>query len=87
MNATGYADSDIGAFETGSPQLTIQQAGNAAVLSWPAYYGGVIVQSVTNVVLSNAWTTVAVAPVVSGNQYVFTSGPIAGSRFYRVKGN
>jgi hypothetical protein len=86
-NAAGGDGSDIGAFESGSPQLVIQKAGSAAVLSWPSYYGGFIVQSVTNVLLSNAWTTVAGTPVVSGNQYLFTNSPITGNKFYRLKGN
>jgi hypothetical protein len=86
-NAAGGDGSDIGAFESGSPQLVIQKAGSAAVLSWPSYYGGVTVQSVTNVILSNAWTTVASTPVVSGNQYVFTNSPITGNKFYRLRGN
>jgi len=86
-NAAGGDGSDIGAFESGSPQLAIQKAGSAAVLSWPSYYGGVTVQSVTNVALSNAWTTVAGTPVVSGNQYVFTNSPVPGDKFYRLKGN
>jgi hypothetical protein len=86
-NAAGGDGSDIGAFESGSPPLEIQKAGSAVVLSWPSFYGGVTVQSVTNVVLSNAWTTVAGTPVVSSNQYVLTNGPITGNKFYRLKGN
>ena len=86
-NAAGGDGSDIGAFESGSPILTVQKFGNAAVLSWPAYYGGFAVQAVTNLSLSNAWTAVAGNPLVSGNQYVFTNGPITGNKFYRLKGN
>ena len=78
---------DIGAFEFGRPRLAIQKVASAAVLSWPSYYGGFAVQSVTNLGLSNAWTTVAGTPVVSGNQYLFTNSPIAGNKFYRLKGN
>jgi hypothetical protein len=86
-NAGGGDGSDIGAFESGSPTLTIQKAGSAAVLSWPSYYGGFAVQFVTNVILSNAWTAVAGTQVVSGNQYLFTNGPITGNKLYRLKGN
>jgi parallel beta-helix repeat protein len=86
-NAAGGDGSDMGAFEAGSPQLAIQKSGSAAVLSWPSYYGGFTVQSVTNVSLSNAWTAVAGTPVVSGNQYVFTNGPLTGNKFYRLEGN
>ncbi len=86
-NAASGDGSDIGAFESGSPKLAIQQTGGAALLSWPSHYGGFTVQSVTNIVLSNAWTTVVGSPVVSGNQYVFTNSPITGNKFYRLKGN
>jgi hypothetical protein len=86
-NAAGGDGSDIGAFESGSPHLAIQKAGSAAVLSWPSYYGGFTVQSVTNFTLSNAWTAVAGLPVVSGNQYMFTNSPLSGKKFYRLKGN
>jgi hypothetical protein len=86
-NAAGGDGSDIGAFESGSPRLAIQKAGSAAVLSWPSYYGGFTVQSVTNVTLSNAWTAVAGIPVVSGSQYVFANGTLSGNKFYRLKGN
>jgi hypothetical protein len=86
-NAIGNDASDIGAFEFGQARLAIQKAGTAAVLSWPSYYGGLTVQSVTNPILSNAWATVAGTPVVSGNQYSFTNNPISGHAFYRLKGN
>jgi hypothetical protein len=87
-NANPGDGSDIGAFEVGKPpQLAIQKAASAAVLSWPSYYGGFDVQSVTNLSLSNAWTNESGTPVVSGDRYVFTNGPISGNRFYRLKGN
>jgi hypothetical protein len=86
-NASGGDGSDIGAFESGGPQLNIQELGTSAVLSWPAYYGGFTLQSVTNLSLANSWTTVGGAPTASGNQYVFTNGPTTGNQFYRLKGN
>ena len=50
-NAAGGDGSDIGAFESGTPQLAIQKTGSAVVLSWPSYYGGFTLLSVTNVTL------------------------------------
>ena len=86
-NAVGGVGSDIGAFELGSPTLHIQKFATNAVLSWPSYYGDFTLQFVTNLMLSNDWTTVAGPPVVSGSQYVSTNGPLTGHKFYRLKGN
>lgn len=86
-NANSGDGTDIGAFEFAQPQLAIQQADSAAVLSWPAYYGGFTLQSVANPILSNGWATVAGTPVVSGDHYVFTNSPISGNQFYRLKGD
>ncbi len=86
-NAGGGDGSDIGAFELGSPTLNIQMFTTDAVLSWESYYGDFTLESVTNVNLANAWTAVGGTPEVSGNQYVFTNGPITGNTFYRLKGN
>ena len=57
------------------------------MLSWPSWYGDFTLQSVTNLSLSNAWTAVGGPPVMNGNQYVLTNGPITGDKFYRLKGN
>jgi CSLREA domain-containing protein len=84
-NASPGDGSDMGAFELARPQLAIQSTANGAVLSWPAYYGGFTVQAATDIVLSNAWATVAGAPVVSGNRYVFTNSPITGNKFFQLK--
>ncbi len=86
-NAVGSVGSDIGAFELGSPTLRIQKFVTNAVLSWPSYYGDFTLQVVTNLMLSNDWTTVAGPPVVSGSQYVSTNGPLTGHKFFRLRGN
>ncbi len=86
-NASGGDGSDIGAFELGQPTLSIQQAGNAAVLSWPSYYGYFTLQSSTNVASSNAWITAAGSAVIVGNQYQQTNSPISGNQFFRLYRN
>jgi hypothetical protein len=86
-NASGGDGSDIGAFELGAPRLNIQRVNANAVLSWPSYYGEITLQSVTNVIASNSWATVAGTPVVVAGQYLLTNGPISGNRFFRLKGN
>jgi hypothetical protein len=79
--------SDIGAFELGRPTLNIQKFNTNAILSWQSYYGDFTLQSVTNVIASNSWATVADMPTVVANQYVLTNGPISGNEFFRLKGN
>ncbi len=86
-NANPGDGRDIGAFEFARPRLAIQKAGNAALLSWPFYYGGFTVQSVTNPSTSNSWTAEAGSLVVSSNLYFFTNGPLSSKKFYRLKAN
>jgi fibronectin-binding autotransporter adhesin len=86
-NAGGGDGSDIGTFELGRPNLTIQQFATVAVLYWPSYYSDFILQSVTDINASNSWAIVAGTPVVVASQNVLTNGPILGNRFYRLKGN
>ena len=84
-NAGSGDGSDIGAFELGSPQLVLQMAGTAAVLSWPYYYGDFLVQGAATTTSSNAWAAVSGTPSVSGSQYVLTNSPVAGVKFFRLK--
>jgi hypothetical protein len=35
--------------------------------------------------LPNAWTTVSGMPVVVGNQFFVTNGPVTGTRYYRLR--
>jgi len=86
-NAAGGDGSDIGAFELGIPILSIRKLTANAILSWPSCYGDFTLQSVTKLMLSNAWTAVEAPPVVSGHQYVLTNGPITGDMFFRLHEN
>jgi hypothetical protein len=86
-NAAGGDGSDIGAFESGQPQLAIQQAGGAAILSWPGYYGGFIVEVRTNLNPPNVWNSQSGEIAVIANRNVFTNLPESGTRFYRLKGH
>jgi hypothetical protein len=88
-NAAGGDGSDIGAFERGRPRLNIQQAGNAAVLSWPSYYGNgeFSLQSATGVAASGSWVLASGSPGVVGSQYQQTNSPIAGNQYFRLKSN
>jgi hypothetical protein len=86
-NASGGDGSDIGAFESGSPPLNIQKAGSSVVLSWPSYYGGFTLESVTNLPGSNGWTSVGGSAVVIGSEYQQTNSRISGNQFFRLRGN
>ncbi len=83
-NASGGDGSDIGAFEFGSPLMSIQRVGGNAVLSWPAFYGGFHLQSSAALGSSANWTAEPGIPVVVGNQFTLTNGPAAGNKFYRL---
>lgn len=82
-NASGGDGSDIGAFEFGSPALSIQQVADSVVLSWPSYYGGFRLQSETDLT-SDGWTNEPGTAVVVGNQFTVTNGLVTGNTFYRL---
>ena len=86
-NASGGDGSDVGAFELGRPTLNIQQFNASVVLSWQSFYGDFTLQSVTNILSSNSWATVAGTRAIVANQYVLTNGLVSGNWFYRLKGN
>jgi len=86
-NASGGDGSDIGAFEAGNPTLQIEQSGTNVVLSWPSYYGGVTVQTSTNLASPGAWISLPDAPTVLGDQLTITNGISSGTLFYRLKNN
>lgn len=75
--------SDIGAYELGNPQLSIQSSGTNAVVSWPAYYGGFTLESNSDL-SSTTWNYVPGSPSVINNQY-WQTNPISGTMtFYRL---
>jgi len=85
-NAAGGDGSDIGAFELGSPTLTIQTIASNSIVTWPFYYGGFTLQSATNLALNN-WANVPGTPVIVANRYSVTNGPFSVNQFFRLKGN
>jgi hypothetical protein len=82
-NAPGGDGSDIGAFELGTADLGLDVASNNVVLSWPAYYGDLTLQSATNLNSKN-WSDVPDTPVVVGNQLVVTNRMTNTGTFYRL---
>ena len=87
-NAIEFGDgSDIGAFEVEPPSLNIQQIGNAAVMSWPNYYGNFSLQTNGSVAAASSWGNAPGTPVAIGTQYYFTNSPVSGVKFFRLKSN
>jgi len=84
-NASGGDGSDIGAFESGTPQLSIQADGPNVVLSWPGYYGGFTLQ-IGSLSPSDTWLNFPRVVGTVGNQYHFTNGPISGNALFRLQG-
>jgi uncharacterized repeat protein (TIGR03803 family) len=66
-----------------SPQLTITPTGANVILAWPTNSTGYTLESTTNLV-SPAWTTNSLAPVVVNGQNTVTN-PISGTQqFFRL---
>jgi predicted outer membrane repeat protein len=86
-NAAGGDGSDIGAVEFNQPTLAIQKVETNVVLSWESFLGAFTLETSTNLGTTNGWSAVAGSPSLNGNQYQQTNGPIAGTQFFRLRGN
>ena len=71
------------AFDFFTMQLSVTLSGGNAVLTWPVYPDGFLLESTPVVGSSVGWTDVNVAPVVTNNQKSVTVNP-SGSQFYRL---
>jgi len=80
----GGDGSDIGAFELGSGDLGAAISTNGLVLSWPAYYGDLTLQSATSFQGSSNWSVVPDTPVLVANQFVVTNRMTNAMQFYRL---
>lgn len=79
----GGDGSDIGAFELGSSDLGMGISKTNVVLSWPAWYGDLMVQSATSLQGSN-WNYLSVTPYQVGSQLVVTNPMTNAMMFYRL---
>lgn len=84
-NPSGGDGSDIGAFELGSPPLTVVHFRTNIVVSWPSYYGDFLLESSTNLSTTN-WLSVPNTPVALGSQFIVTNNVSVGNRLYRLHG-
>ena len=83
-NAAGGDGSDIGAFELGRPDLGLGKGSNNILITWPASYGDFKLQSTTNVVLPNSWSSVTDSPAIVGSVLTVSNNPTGANRFYRL---
>ncbi len=83
-NAAGGDGSDIGAFELGSSEVGLSMTGTNVVLSWPAYYGDLMLQSATNLQGANNWSNVTQPPVLAGGQFIVVLPVIEPVKFFRL---
>ena len=78
--------SSIRFFSVPPPALTIQQAGSAAVVSWPLYATGYELQSSESVGAGSSWQPVTNAPVgVVDFKNTVTNQLARNSRFFRLR--
>ncbi|HVM48010.1 MAG TPA: choice-of-anchor Q domain-containing protein [Candidatus Acidoferrum sp.] len=84
-NAAGGDGSDVGAFELGSPGLSIARQPPKAVISWPGYYGDFQLESVATLAASNNWSNVTNPVSNSGTTYSVTVPADTGNEFYRLQ--
>jgi predicted outer membrane repeat protein len=83
-NASGGDGSDIGAFELNPPSLNIARSGASVVLSWPASFASIQVQSATNLPAGTNWTLVTGSPTLIGDRYYLTNAESGPQTFYRL---
>jgi hypothetical protein len=85
-----YDGNDIGAVELGSTPLGMSKGGGGGdgggklVLSWPAYYGDLKLQSVSNLQGPDGWTDVREEPVLIEDMFYVTNRMTDPSRFFRL---
>lgn len=67
------------------PHLHIARSGNYVLISWPTNFTGFILESTPLLSLTAAWTRVASAPLVLGDQFAVVQRSDAGNRFFRLR--
>ena len=76
--------SDIGAFESGSPNLSITRSPPNVVVSWPSYYGDFTLQRNTNSIASVNWSNAPGTIQDNGTIKYLIVNPPTGNRFYQL---
>ena len=72
------------AFEFVALPLSISRDGTNAIISWPLYPDGCVLQTVASLDQTNSWSTVNVVPTVTNNVNR-VSVPASGTAFYRLR--
>jgi uncharacterized repeat protein (TIGR03803 family) len=66
------------------PPLVISRSGTNVLVMWPTNFTGFTLQSTTNLLSPEVWSTVSPAPAIVGGQYIVTNGNSGSSKFYRL---
>jgi hypothetical protein len=72
------------AFEFFSLSLNIAPSDANAVLTWPVYPAGFVLESTTNLNSPVAWSTNNLVPAVTNNQNQVVWGASSGNQFFRL---
>jgi uncharacterized repeat protein (TIGR03803 family) len=70
-----------------APQVMISRSAADVVLIWPTNSAGFTLQSTTNIVSSEVWTTVSAGPVVVNGQNTVTNRITGSQQFFRLISN
>jgi Subtilase family len=73
------------AWEFFCTSLNVAQSDTNAVLTWPTYPDGFVVQSATNLTPPVVWNTLNVTPIVTSNQNQVTFATTNASQFFRLQ--
>ena len=67
-----------------SPMLQAQVSGNGAVLSWPLSTANYVLETSTNLMATNSWTTITKIPAIVNFKNTITNAISEPNRFYRL---
>lgn len=80
-----YDNFEISRMTIAGPQLNIQPAGSAVVLSWPTNAAGYVLESTPTLGPGANWQTNSSVPFVTNGMYVVTNANLGSQQFYRLK--
>lgn len=86
-NAAGGDGADIGAVESDLPILSLAPSAVGMVISWDTNSPNYILQSTTNLLSPDDWTTVPGTALIVNQQFTITNHIDAGQKFFRLRDN
>ncbi len=86
-NAVGGDGSDIGAFESVLPILSLTKSAASIVISWDTNSPGYILECATNLALPDSWTTAIGTTLVVNKQFRVINQMDSGKMYFRLRSN